>query len=267
MHNELPTLDKLAIKRPDIYNDFKTCVICQEKEENREHLFQCKGLSVLSDQIWNKTLEEFEKDLYQVLKKTEKTKHTKARFDLSPDCNEASPKLSQQNIKDIAKKISTILNREKIKSPEFLLCFLLGLLDNDLVKKMSKKASKQRTSTTKIRDLLLQTSSKFRERFRKDIWNYRCTKIIEIESIRNITNKTKKRREKKTKLNSNTTRKEKEKERRKGSKEKRRRNPQEKRDIQEKRRIIEAIKTSITEDIKSRVYNWIKQGTKWLGII
>jgi ribonuclease HI len=51
MHNELPTLDRLAIRRPDLYKDQEKCVICLEKDENREHLFQCTGLTSIIDQI------------------------------------------------------------------------------------------------------------------------------------------------------------------------------------------------------------------------
>ncbi|RHZ83397.1 hypothetical protein Glove_95g62 [Diversispora epigaea] len=41
IHNELPTLDRLAIRQPKIYSSFTMCPLCHSTEENIEHLFLC----------------------------------------------------------------------------------------------------------------------------------------------------------------------------------------------------------------------------------
>jgi hypothetical protein len=63
----LPTLDKLATRRPDLYKNFKKYVICQVEEENRKHLFQYTGLKNLLDQIKQETIMNFEKEILLIL--------------------------------------------------------------------------------------------------------------------------------------------------------------------------------------------------------
>ena len=50
MHNELPTLDKLAIRNPSLYKDFKKCVIYFKENKNRKHLFCCTGFMDMINQ-------------------------------------------------------------------------------------------------------------------------------------------------------------------------------------------------------------------------
>ena len=56
MHNELLTLDKLAIRNPSLYKNHQKCVICLDKNENREHLFCCTGLIDLTNQVWQEAI-------------------------------------------------------------------------------------------------------------------------------------------------------------------------------------------------------------------
>ena len=46
--NELPTLDKLKIRRPDLYKTWK-CPRCNRVEENLHHLWSCsKSINILN---------------------------------------------------------------------------------------------------------------------------------------------------------------------------------------------------------------------------
>ena len=44
IHNELPILDKLRTRRPDLYGPNTTCPLCNEEDKTREHIFKCKRL-------------------------------------------------------------------------------------------------------------------------------------------------------------------------------------------------------------------------------
>jgi ribonuclease HI/endonuclease/exonuclease/phosphatase family metal-dependent hydrolase len=249
MHNELPTLDKMATRRPDLYKDHNKCAVCQEKEENRDHLFQCEGLKDLLDQAWTNTLNKFESEMSRLIKdiqqrkKIEKEKkgssHIHTDRTLQGDKTEKS--------KQLGKKAAEILNQEKYKTNNSWLCFTLGLLNENLIKEISMTIGKGRTSTTKIRSLLMSTSEKFRNLFRKEVWNYRCSKTIEIDTLRNISRKNKvpkKIRQAKKNIKPTTRRKTKENTR------------------SHKNPTIEMIR-----GIEDKIFNWIKYGSKWLGII
>ena len=44
IHNELPTLDRLATRRPDIYEEITIYCLCGRAKETREHIFFCSTL-------------------------------------------------------------------------------------------------------------------------------------------------------------------------------------------------------------------------------
>src|SRR5438876_7836118 len=44
IHNELLTLNKLTIRRSDLYGQNRTCPLCNKEKETREHIFKCKEL-------------------------------------------------------------------------------------------------------------------------------------------------------------------------------------------------------------------------------
>src|SRR5436189_242204 len=43
--NELPILETLKIRRPDLYNEHLKCIRCNEENEDLEHLWNCKAVS------------------------------------------------------------------------------------------------------------------------------------------------------------------------------------------------------------------------------
>ncbi|RHZ58976.1 hypothetical protein Glove_366g29 [Diversispora epigaea] len=56
IHNELPTLDRLAIRQPKIYSSFTMCPLCHSTEENIEHLFLCPQTDSQRSQLWNNAI-------------------------------------------------------------------------------------------------------------------------------------------------------------------------------------------------------------------
>ena len=42
MHDELPTLQKMAIRRPDLYANHTKCPVCESEFETILHLLSCK---------------------------------------------------------------------------------------------------------------------------------------------------------------------------------------------------------------------------------
>ena len=50
--NELSTLDNLATRRPKIYRNLQTCLLCTEENETLEHLFNCLALGKDWKEIW-----------------------------------------------------------------------------------------------------------------------------------------------------------------------------------------------------------------------
>ena len=63
MYNELPTLDRLAIRNSSLYKDFKKCIICLKENENREHLFCCTELMDIINQAWQEAIMSFKKKI------------------------------------------------------------------------------------------------------------------------------------------------------------------------------------------------------------
>src|SRR6185369_9611034 len=53
MHNELPTLDNLEKRKPNIYLGKITCVICQSQKETLDHLLTCRNSDEVRKRIWN----------------------------------------------------------------------------------------------------------------------------------------------------------------------------------------------------------------------
>ncbi|RHZ59961.1 hypothetical protein Glove_360g41 [Diversispora epigaea] len=56
IHNELPTLDRLAIRQPKVYSSFTICPLCHLTEENIKHLFLCPQTENQRLQLWNKAI-------------------------------------------------------------------------------------------------------------------------------------------------------------------------------------------------------------------
>ena len=160
MHNKLSTLDRLAIRNPSLYKDFKKYVICLKENKNREHLFCCTGLMDMINQAWQEAIMSFKKKILTLHDRLSNKKKSNI-LSLSNKSFSAHPQISDQ----ILEKILKLLEHSILKSQVSLLNFTLGLLDNNYTKKIMTILGKHQTTTMKIRDLLIQTSSKFRNLF------------------------------------------------------------------------------------------------------
>ncbi|RHZ78399.1 hypothetical protein Glove_165g173 [Diversispora epigaea] len=56
IHDELSTLDRLAIRQPKVYSSFTLCPLCYLTEENIEHLFLCSQTKNQRSQLWNNSI-------------------------------------------------------------------------------------------------------------------------------------------------------------------------------------------------------------------
>jgi len=243
MHNELPTLDRLAIRKPELYGNLKKCVICLEEEENREHLFQCKGLAKSIIQIWQDIMEDLKNEIRLLLNKKSQDKENHG---LSRTTNNKIQNQAQSQDK-VIEEITKLLEQKILKSQTSLLNFTLGLLDNNLIKKIISILDRRRTTTTKIKTLLIQTSNKFRNQFRKKVWNNRCKIVVETDHTRGITLRHKKR------IGKKSIERRFQKERRK--------------DLNQRKTIEEATeRNKPIKTVKNEIHDWIKYGSKWLGI-
>src|SRR5438477_3620653 len=77
VQNKLPTLNNLATRKPKIYRNLQTCLLCTEENETLEYLFNCFALKKDWEEIWkivenkfNNSEEEEEKEEIVLDKKT-----------------------------------------------------------------------------------------------------------------------------------------------------------------------------------------------------
>ena len=61
IHNELPTLDNLAIRKPHLYKSESKCRVCNREIETREHLFTCIEMEQFTREVWNTTVKKLVK--------------------------------------------------------------------------------------------------------------------------------------------------------------------------------------------------------------
>ena len=55
MHDELPTLQKMAIRRPDLYANHTKCPVCESEFETILHLLSCKEKKEIWEKVWEKS--------------------------------------------------------------------------------------------------------------------------------------------------------------------------------------------------------------------
>ena len=63
IHNELLMLNKLTIRRSDLYGQNKICPFCNKEEETREHIFECKELESRIIQAWKEIIKKVSNDI------------------------------------------------------------------------------------------------------------------------------------------------------------------------------------------------------------
>ena len=147
------------------------------------------------------------------------------------------------------------IEAEIFKSKQELFNFTVGLIGqkiiSDLKELLGKIQPKSRPTMTKTRKILNLASNKFQKKFKEIVWNYRCEKRIEIDKIKgiNTSNKRKKPSERITKRGDTG-------------------NKEDESTIRIQRKPRNPLKTKPREkdETQERVYNWVREGRKWLGL-
>ena len=233
--NELPTMDKLAIRRPDIYGNLKQCPMCYNEEETIDHLFVCLNTKDEIEDMWKEAREEI----------------TKSKT------NEENGK-KEKEIFEALEKIRT----RTINSSQEYIKMLMGLFLKDDIKSLQKSTgwSRKRCGSviTNICDIL-------RENFRQKVWKKRCKEQLTREATLGITAKNKK-----TKTDGNKgqrqSRKEKQRKRKRKSpkKEEKKKEAYTTHEIKSKDQEERREKSNL--DFYNSIKGWIQKGMKWMGM-
>ena len=194
IHNELPTLDRLAIRKPGLYSNFKTCCICHSAPETREHLFICEGLNDRTIDAWqqarDKTMEKILKNINEN-QKILKEKRKKNRPDGKKNVNLSIT----EDLGKIEKTLDSF-EEKTFGSMKRLMLFTMGLIEKKEINALKKNLNDSRGAKAKATELMVYFSQKFREGFRKEVWNNRCKIINEADKTRGISSKEKKKKNK-----------------------------------------------------------------------
>lgn len=236
MHDELPTLDKLATRKPSIYEGITTCCLCGKVKETREHLLSCPMLDEQNNRAWEAAIKKFKNDINKKMTKPEGKEREK-------EVNNGS-KAKIQGANNVSRFLSDFEDRT-FGSQKKLLDIVLGLICENDISKLGKAMGNTRGSVTKARSLLIKFSYRLRKYFREFTWKTRCKIINEMEKTRGIKKKDKKNQKKKKKRMESSGS--------KGNLEQ---------DNQETRGKAPEI-TGKTQEI---VFDWIMGGVNWLGV-
>ncbi|RHZ70361.1 hypothetical protein Glove_272g24 [Diversispora epigaea] len=168
IHNELLTLDRLAIRQPKVYSSFTICPLCHLTEENIEHLFLCPQTENQHLQLWNKVIS-----------------YTTSLLQKSLENNHKYPVIKN----DLYTTITSIANNITSDTPS-LIKFTSGFIQPNYITTIKQVIG----SFNKSRNILNTWSNYFRKSFFKNIWRLRCKVLIEAEKQHGITNRVKRKR-------------------------------------------------------------------------
>jgi hypothetical protein len=231
MHNELPTLDNLEKRRPDIYFGKTTCVMYQSEKETLDHLLSCKYTEEIRKQIWKSTVKKIIENWiprYQSNKKTQ----------ISPQ------------FKDFLKN----LGDRTLLSSKNIINFSLGLRDTSDSKNWDLQLAKMDITSEKAKIIFIKTSQFFIKTLQKQIWNPRCEKTQLWEKEMEITKVQKRNR------NPDATKPKSKSQRIQTT------NKRPKRSGKKGKSSQDHNKKNILENIRVTIWQWIKEGRKWLNM-
>jgi ribonuclease HI len=172
LHDELPTLERMTNRRPDLYNgNNNKCRMCGSELETREHLFSCKNLESLTKQAWKNAMDKMQKRVGK-LTKEEQEKKTKEET-----------KKEETEIRDFQKeKLVDSLTKTVFDNKESRMKFALGMMRKDWISSISGIFAGE-LSITKLNMVLSKTSASFLEEFKKIMWRERCKETVETDKI------------------------------------------------------------------------------------
>lgn len=183
--NELPILETLKIRRPDLYNEHLKCIRCNEENEDLEHLWNCKAVSNDMLMIGIKSRRFLEKILQ---KEKYRDYLIDALFKYTILKKELSLFNTKENTEYYRKNKDTRFSNTYIWDGNGSLDTLMrGWIPSDLYHIMAKYITKKR----KIEKYLISWLVKLNKWFHDRIWIPRNEKMIEWEKEQNITTKDK----------------------------------------------------------------------------
>ena len=156
LHNELPTLERMTNRRPDLYNeDNNKCRLCGLELETREHLFSCKNLENLTRQAWKNTMDKMQK---RVDKLTRKEQEKETREETREE---------ETGVREFQREMLVdSLTKTVFDNKESRMKFALGMMRKDWISSISKIFAGE-LSITKWNMVLSKTSASFLEEFKK----------------------------------------------------------------------------------------------------
>ena len=144
LHDELPTLEKLTERKPNLYNETNNkCRMCNLELETREHLFECKNLEQLTVQAWEATMKKTRKKIREVK---------------GGNIEEEGTFRFQEEI--IIDRLTKVI----FKNKENRIKFALGMLRKDIIMDVSR-VLEDKLKISKASLLLYKASEKFLESF------------------------------------------------------------------------------------------------------
>jgi ribonuclease HI len=160
LHDELPTLQKLAIRKPNIYKNRFYCPSCHTQPEDRNHLFSCLALTAKYQEIWIKSV-------IKTIKKGPKTK-------------------TEEHTKRLKTAMIDLYGSQFCNTTE-IITFTCGIISDSFTTLTTSVFKNNRDAV----NFLQQWSSNFRNMFRKEIWIQRCKLINKLEKLQGLTKKIK----------------------------------------------------------------------------
>ena len=166
--NELPTLDNLATRRPKIYRNLQTCLLCTEENETLEHLFNCPTLGKDWEEIWKVVENKF-----------------------------TNPEEVEEKEEIVLGK-KTIFGKIKAKTQDSiqeLFKITIGLYSKEDVSELQRHT---RLSMNQSSDVIADLCNLLREQFYENIWKKRSKEVNAVEKLLGITAKEKRTRKEKS---------------------------------------------------------------------
>ena len=183
--DELPVIEKLKIRRPDLYEKELNCVRCNKEKETLEHLWECSAaandmiiIGIKSRNFLHKILGEHKKrdDIIEMLHKYTNLERELRLFH------------TEENTEFYRKKNYLSFDKKYVWDNKGSLNSLLrGWIPKDLFQSLKKFFNRKR----QVEDILLRWMVRLNKWFFDRVWKMRNEKMIEWETKNNIFNKDK----------------------------------------------------------------------------
>jgi hypothetical protein len=173
MNDELPTLCNLRKRRPDIYGK-AICPLCNSKEEDTGHLFDCPALLNDRLQIWKELKQKVTNKYRKIVEKKDAKKG-----------------------KDRPSNLLQLIDRwsnQFSNSSQEMINIGLGLFEDKRKQAWNQEARKDGIKGVDSQTVLCLLSNKFLKLFREKIWIPRCKRTIDWEKTQGINSKAKKKK-------------------------------------------------------------------------